>query len=321
MRRSLIQYICLAILPILFVGCSDDSLDKHRVDGIVPTLIIHSVALEDGFTVVLDAELQSNGGYPLLDLGICFNEVEYGDPSLINTSTRTIRQDVVSEGRFTIRQGLQPEKSFNIRLFALNSNGIAYSNIEVVSTPEMNLDQLLVGKFIVNGHQSYYFMEQGAYPSYEVDIKKGPVFMGIPTYTIEGMKVRPGSSEKLFTAQFEVYSNESEGGVIYSAVFPQQLTGVSLNLEDVGLRNVMMINGRWLADSDEFETDMYCEIDLTSGFDIVFPKGYAFVLSDPFTDELGGSSDDIVDLVLGTVTFPEDVDTQFRAECIISKKY
>ncbi|MGL4412426.1 MAG: hypothetical protein ACRCZM_04030 [Bacteroidales bacterium] len=321
MRRSLIQYICLAILPILFVGCSDDSLDKHRVDGIVPALIIHSVALEDGFTVVLEAELQSNGGSPLLDLGICFNEIEYGEPSLTNTSTRTIRHEVVSQGRFTIRQGLQPEKGFNIRLFALNSNGIAYSEIEVVTTPEMNLDQLLVGKFIVNGHQSYYFMEQGAYPSYEVEIKKGPEFMGVPNYTIEGMKVRPGSSEKVFTAQFEVHTTETDEGVAYSAVFPMQLTGVSLNLEDVGLRNVMMINARWLADSEEFDTDMYCEIDLSRGLEIVFPKGYAFVLSDPFTDELGDSMDDIVDLVLGTVTFPEDVNTQYRAECRISKKY
>lgn len=321
MRKSLIQYITLAIFPILFAACSSDSLDKHRVEGVAPTLRIHSVSLEDGFTVVIDGELESDGGSPLLDLGICLNDVDSGEPSLTNESSTIIRQEVVSQGRFTIRHGLQPEKSLNIRLFALNSHGAGYSNVDIVTTPEMNLDQLMVGKFIVNGHQSYYFMDQGSYPSYEVEIKKGPEFMGIPTYTIEGMKVRPGSSEKIFTAQFEVHTTETDEGFTYSAVFPQQLTGVSLNLEDVGLRNVMMINGRWLADTEEFETDMYCEIDLTSGFEIVFPKGYAFVLSDPFTDELGGSSDDIVDLVLGTVTFPEDVDTQFRAECRISKKY
>ncbi|MGL4993761.1 MAG: hypothetical protein ACRC6R_06520 [Bacteroidales bacterium] len=321
MRKSLIKDICLAIFPILFMACSSDSLDKHRVEGSAPTLMIHSVTLEDGFTVVMEAELQSIGGSPLLDLGICFNDAEAGEPSLENGESTIVMKDVVTEGRFTIRHGMEPEKNVNIRLFAINSKGAGYSQVESITTPEMNLDQLMVGTFSVSGHQSYFYMEQGVYPNYDVEIKKGPVFMGIPTYTIQGMKIRPGSNEKFFDAQFEIHTNQTDSGVFYSAVFPQQLTGISVTQENVGLRNIMMINGRWLADSDELETDMYCQIDLTRGFEIVFPKGYAFVTADPFTDEIGGNSDDIVDLVLGMITFPENLETDKRAECRISKKY
>lgn len=321
MKMTLIKNICFAMLSLLLVACSSDTLDDHRGPRELPVVTIHSATLEDGFTLVLESELLSDGGSLLLDLGLCYNESEAGDPHLDNAASKTVRLERVGKERFVVRQGLAPEKLFNARLFAVNTSGIAYSNTMSVETPIMNLDQLLVGTFVAKQHQSYYFMEQGPYPNYDVQIKKGPVFMGVPTYTVEGLKVRPGSNERLFTAQFEVHTNITDSGTFYKLLFPQQLTGVTREVEGRGTMNVMMINGSWLTSTAELETDMHGHIDLTNGFELVLPLGYAFVYSDPFTDELGTSGDDIVDLVLGTLTFDESLETDKRAECRISKKY
>lgn len=324
MRLNLSKLFALAFALLLCVSCTEDSLENHDPHGDKPTVSFLSATLVDGYTLLVDGRLDSDGGSPLLDLGICYNPIEAGEPSLTNEKSSVFRLADMPAKEFNIRCGLAPNKEYAVRIYAQNRNGLTYTDVRTISTPDVNLDQLLTGTFIAKSHQSYYFMD-APYADYEVTITKGPVFLGVPTYRMAGLKVRPGAREELFEAEFEVITQVTDSGTFYNLVFPAQLTGISREIKVDGkptrMFNVMMINGRWLTSASELETDMFGYIDASNGFELVLPRGYGFVYSDPFTDELNSDPDSIVDLVLGTITFDEEQETDYRAACRIIKKY
>lgn len=94
--------------------------------AVLPTITMPSTSSITNVSAVSGGNVTSDGGAPIIARGVCWNVSGSNGPPTIALSTKTT--DGTGVGNFTsLVTGLNPNTSYNIRAYATNSVGTAYS--------------------------------------------------------------------------------------------------------------------------------------------------------------------------------------------------
>ena len=87
----------------------------------------------NGFTVSVD--LLDDGGSELLMVGFCYNELGEKEPTFLVNVINVEPGGNSYSAEFT---GLEPGKTYQVRIYGASENGLAYSELLLVSTEQSN---------------------------------------------------------------------------------------------------------------------------------------------------------------------------------------
>ena len=90
---------------------------------------VASLQTMDGFTVSVD--LLDDGGSELLMVGFCYNELGEKEPTFLDDVINVEPGGNSYSAEFT---GLEPGKTYQVRIYGASENGLAYSELLLVST-------------------------------------------------------------------------------------------------------------------------------------------------------------------------------------------
>ena len=304
MKKVLMLFLC----SLLLYGCSDDKEDVVITEPTEKPAVEFLTVQIDGYQTTLTAKITSDGGAGIQETGFCYNLSDDGEPSLENVKSEK-RIVTYSPGKdYTKVLNLHPEKNYSVVFYAINRNGITYTEAKSFNMPEKDIDLLLPGTYLASKQVSYL---SGNIKDYNVQIKNED-----GKYFIYGLSCEPlGVSAALSKLELIVEKNNESAEWSYTLTIPYQLTGLNVNFQN-NKYPVLLVNGAWLFNDAEPSFDVKGSILYSDAVEVNMTTGYGLVMCDPLTHEIKLDTNyPPVEVVLGPSSYPGDSDQYPRPDC------
>lgn len=312
MKKVLMLFFCTFIL----YGCGDGIDENTKIDppkgSTIPKVSITEAELT-GYRVDVKSTIINNGGSGIVEVGYLYNLSGREAPSLENPKSKKKVLYHIGSTEFAESFNLLPRYDYDICFYAKNGVGVAYSEIERVTSPYMDINLLLPGRYKVLTHTSYL---NGVYPTYEVKIEEEN-----GEYFIYGLMCTPLglSSDKTKLKIEYLYSTEGNEFWNYTIRIPYQKSGLNVDFYEQTYPTAL-VNGSWIMNENSNDLDIegylyYYEREKEEVV-IELKGGYGLVMCDPITHEIKLDNHfPPVELVLGKNTYPGDSDQYPRPDC------
>jgi hypothetical protein len=234
----------------IFNSCTKDD-PQWNLEKILPKVKTLSITEIRANTALVSSRIIHNGGYPIIEKGICYAEVR--NPS-VERGIKLVKTG--NEETYTLQmQNLNESKVYYVRSYARNKMGIAYGEeltlttkssgrVQTLSATSVSFDKAtLNGNVVSDGNSSILKRgfdlseNQSSFPigSRYVDSEKS---LGNYSYTLGGLKMNT-------TYYFRAFLETVDGGEVYgnvinfittSRVLPTVTTGNPISLTATSFR-------------------------------------------------------------------------------------
>lgn len=312
MKKVLMLFFCALIL----YGCGEDTVENSKIDppkdATTATVSLTEAKLT-GYRVDAKAAIQDDGGSGIIEVGYLYNLSGGEKPSLDNPKSKKKVLYHVGNTEFAVSFNLLPRYDYDICFYAKNGVGVAYSEVEKVTSSPKDIELLLPGRYKVVTHTSYL---NGVYPTYEVKIEEEN-----GEYFIKGLMCDPfGLSADKTKLKIEyLYSTEGNQFWNYTIRIPYQQSGLNVNFSGQSYPT-LLVNGAWMLseESNDFDIEGYLYYTESAKEEVIIDLygGYGLVMCDPITHEIKLDNHfPPVELVLGKNTYPGDSENYPRPAC------
>ena len=207
------------------------------VEAIKPTVILNDIYNVAETSTIARGTVTDDGGDPITERGICWNTT--GNPSYLNGDDH-LESSPRQLGEFEVSiQDLNPNTTYFVRVYAINSKGIAYSSNELqfTTTQELTLPRVLTlgvtdigmtsargeGDVIDDGHLEV--ISRGicwnTSPNPTIDHYHSTSGMGLGSFSAEMPELTPGT-----TYYVRAYATNNAGSaygenVVFTTIEPE----------------------------------------------------------------------------------------------------
>lgn len=288
----------LGVLMFGWIGCSSESLDDYRSQGTAPSVQTGEVVLKD-YTLTVDGVITGNGGSPVLEAGICYNEVEYGTPSHENEKTKFVAL-TGNHDSFSISALLMPEREYTVSTYAVNAFGKNYGQTQTVRTGELDYNLLLPGTYVTDSLMSYYnwMTTRQGYERYEVTVRydNGKLWIESLGCAPKGWVPSQVSLEMSLT---HVVTDTTD---YHELTVPLQLTQLQAQQADK-IYPVLFLSSYWMMEGESTdEKDVKGKLEIGDDVVLNLESGFCFAVCDPLTHEINVDTAPL-ELILGPTCF------------------